>query len=37
MIQPYIETSVGRKFHLLAEYPGFNVAEIAHARSNAGR
>jgi uncharacterized protein len=37
MIQPYIETSVGRKFHLLDEYPGFNVVEIAHALSNACR
>jgi uncharacterized protein len=36
-IAPYIETSVGRKFYLLAEYPGFNVAEIAHALSNACR
>jgi len=36
-VQPYIETSVGRKFHILAEYPGFNIAEIAHALSNACR
>jgi len=36
-IEPYIETSIGRKFYLLAEYPGFNIAEIAHALSNACR
>lgn len=36
-IAPYIETSLGRKFHLLAEEPGFQIAEIAHALSNACR
>lgn len=36
-VQPYIETSIGRKFHLLAAHPGFNIAEIAHALSNACR
>lgn len=36
-IEPYIETSIGRKFYLLAEHPGFNIAEIAHALSNACR
>lgn len=36
-VQPYIETSIGREFHLLAEYPGFNIAEIAHALSNTCR
>jgi hypothetical protein len=36
-IEPYIETSIGRKFHLLTEHPGFNIAEIAHALSNACR
>jgi hypothetical protein len=36
-IEPYIETSIGRKLYLLAEYPGFNIAEIAHALSNACR
>lgn len=36
-IEPYIETSIGRKFYLLAEYPGFNIAEIAHALSHACR
>ncbi len=36
-IEPYIETSIGRKFYLLAEHPGFNIAEIAHALSHACR
>lgn len=36
-VQPYIETSIGRKFHLLAADPGFVIAEIAHALSNACR
>jgi len=36
-VEPYIETSVGRKFYLLAEHPGFSIAEIAHALSNACR
>lgn len=33
-VKQYIETSVGRKFHLLAEHPGFVITEIAHALSN---
>jgi uncharacterized protein len=36
-IAPYIETSVGRKFYLLSEHPGFNIAEIAHALAHACR
>jgi hypothetical protein len=36
-VQPYIETSIGRKFHILAEHPGFTIAEIAHALSNTCR
>lgn len=36
-IQPYIETSIGRKFYLLAADPGFVITEIAHALSNACR
>lgn len=36
-IEPFIETSNGREFHLLAEDPGFVIAEIAHALGNACR
>lgn len=34
MVEPYIETSAGRKFFALAESPGFVITEIAHALSN---
>lgn len=33
MVEPYIETCIGRKFYALAESPGFVIAEIAHALS----
>jgi hypothetical protein len=33
MVEPYIETSVGRKFYALAADPGFVIAEIAEALS----
>lgn len=36
-VAPYIETSLGRKFYLLAEHPGFEITEIAHALSHACR
>jgi uncharacterized protein len=36
-VEPYIETSIGRKFYLLAEHPGFEITEIAHALSHACR
>ncbi len=36
-VETFIETSVGRKFYLLAEHPGFNISEIAHALSHTCR
>lgn len=33
LVEPYIETSTGRKFFALEEDPGFVITEIAHALS----
>lgn len=33
MVEPYIETVLGRKFYALSEYPGFNISEIGGALS----